>query len=170
MLASLFLAVVPPQASTHSQPTRDPFCFRPLEEFCARDKCLTYAAQLETMQAGGYVVQVAIRDYERRRRDCTAAGTVARCGTLRITHRSDGFHAHTRYFDKAGTLIGASRDRCVPETRVSVLDALWAFNRMSSDQREATLQARCWPFQEGVNPCRRKRGTSPTGFEPVFWP
>ena len=105
LLACLLVALMPRQAPKPSPATRDPFCFRPLEEFCARDKCLTYAAQLKTMQAGGYVAQLEIRDFERRRGECTAEGTVGRCGPLRTTHRSDGFTGETRYFNKAGTLI-----------------------------------------------------------------
>ena len=101
ILACLLVALMPRQAPKPSATTRDPFCFRPLEEFCARDKCLTYAAQLKTIQAGGYVDQLAIRDFERKRGDCTAEGTVGRCGPLRTTHRT----GETRYFNKAGTLI-----------------------------------------------------------------
>ena len=102
VLAFLLLAMASDQAKSRTQP-RDPFCFRPLEEFCARDKCLTYAAQLETIKAGGYSAQVEMM--KAAGGDCTQAGTVGKCGSLRTTHYSDGFHAQTRYFDKAGKLI-----------------------------------------------------------------
>src|SRR3954447_13994300 len=110
MLACLLVALMPRQAPKSSPPTQDLYCFRPLEEFCARDKCLTYAAQLETIKAGGYSAQVEIRDYERRRGDCTAEGTVGRCGPLRTTHYSNGLTGETRYFDKAGKLIAVRVD------------------------------------------------------------
>jgi hypothetical protein len=103
MLACLLVALMPRQAPKPSPPTRDPFCFRPLEEFCARDKCLTYAAQLETMKAGGYVAE--LETMKAPGVDCTTAGTVGKCGPLRTTHYGDGFQAQTRYFDKAGKLI-----------------------------------------------------------------
>ena len=105
LLACLLVASMPRQAPKPSPVTRDPYCFRPLEEFCARDTCLTYAAQLKKMQAGGYVAQLEIRDFERRRAECAAEGAVGRCGPLRTTHRSNGFTGETRYFHKAGTLI-----------------------------------------------------------------
>ena len=103
LLACLLVALMPRQAPKPSATTRDPFCFRPLEEFCARDKCLTYAAQLETLKAGGYSAQVEA--VKAAGGDCTSAGTIGKCGPLRITYRSDGFSAQTRYFDKAGKLI-----------------------------------------------------------------
>lgn len=102
VLAFLLLAMASDQAKSRAQP-RDPFCFRPLEEFCARDKCLTYAAQLETIKAGGYSAQVEMM--KAAGGDCTQAGTVGRCGPLWITHHSNGFTGETRYFDKAGKLI-----------------------------------------------------------------
>jgi hypothetical protein len=110
VLACLLVALMPPQGSKPASPTPDPYCFRPLEGFCARDKCPTYAAQIETLQAGGYSAQVKIRDFERRRPECTAEGTVGRCGPFRTTHRSNGFTAETRYFDKAGKLIAVRVD------------------------------------------------------------
>jgi hypothetical protein len=105
MKVCLLVALMPRQAPKPSPATRNPYCFRPLEEFCARDTCLTYAAQLKKMQAGGYVAQLEIRDFERRRAECAAEGAVGRCGPLRATHRSNGFTGETRYFHKAGTLI-----------------------------------------------------------------
>lgn len=109
MLASVLLALVPRQAYTPSQPTRDPFCFRPLEEFCARDKCLTYAAQLETIRAGGYSAYVATTKAAGRL-GCSHAGTVGKCGPLRTTHHSDAFTGETRYFSEAGKLIAVRVD------------------------------------------------------------
>ena len=102
VLAFLLLAMASDQAKSRTQPP-DPFCFRPLEEFCARDKCLTYAAQLETIKAGGYSAQVEMM--KAAGGDCSTAGTVGRCGPLRTTHYSNGFTGETRYFDKAGKLI-----------------------------------------------------------------
>lgn len=110
VLACLLAALMPRQAPKPSPATRDPYCFRPLEEFCARDTCLTYAAQLETLQAGGYSARVKIPDFVRRRRECSAGGTVGRCGPFRTTHRSSGLAAETRYFDKAGKLIAVRVD------------------------------------------------------------
>ena len=108
MLACLLVALMPRQASEPSSPTRDPCCFRPLEEFCARDKCLSYAAQLETMKAGGYSAQVEA--VKAAGGDCTAAGTVGKCGPLRTTHHGEVFTTQTRYFDKAGKLIAVRVD------------------------------------------------------------
>jgi hypothetical protein len=142
MLACLLVALMPLQAPKPSPPTRDPFCFRPLEEFCARDKCLTYAAQLETMQAGGYVAQLEIRDYESRRGGCTAAGTVGRCGPLRTTHRGNGFTAETRYFDKAGKLIAVRVD-----TDVAMAEACpsWRHYGASITCRVTNVKLLCKP-------------------------
>lgn len=89
ILACLLVALTPRQAPKSSPPTRDPFCFRPLEEFCARNKCVTHAAQVETMRAGG---------------NCSVT-SFGGCGTLRTTYRGGGFDSETRYFDKAGKLI-----------------------------------------------------------------
>ena len=89
VLACLLGALAADQPSKPSPANRDPFCFRPLAEFCARDKCLPYAAQVEFLRVGC----------------CGGGATVGRCGTLRVTHRSNGVHGDTRYFDKAGKLI-----------------------------------------------------------------
>ena len=62
------------------------------------------------MQAGGYVAQLEIREFERRRGECTSEGTVGRCGPLRTTHRSNGFTGESRYFNKAGKLIAVRVD------------------------------------------------------------
>ncbi len=103
LLACVLVASMPRQAATPSPPTRDPFCFRPLEEFCAGDKCLAYAAQLETIRAGGYSAQVEMM--KAAGGDCSSAGTVGECGPLRTTHDGNGFTGETRLFDKAGKLI-----------------------------------------------------------------
>ena len=70
VLGFLLLAMAFDQAKSRTQ-LRDPYCFRPLEEFCARDKCLTYAAQLETIKAGGYSAQVEMM--KAAGGDCTQA-------------------------------------------------------------------------------------------------
>ena len=108
VLTCLLAALMPGGQVSKSPPPIDPVCFRPLEEFCGRHKCLTYAAQLETMKAGGYSAQVDMM--KAAGRNCTSAGTVGKCGSLRTTHHSDGNHAHTRYFDKAGKLIAVRVD------------------------------------------------------------
>jgi hypothetical protein len=90
VLACLLGAVAADQPSKRSPAIRDPFCFRPLDEFCAaKDKCPTYATHVERLRAAG----------------CPRMETVGRCGTLRVTHRSDCLHGETRYFDKAGKLV-----------------------------------------------------------------
>jgi len=144
MLACLLVASMPRQAPEPSPPTRDPFCFRPLEEFCARDKCLTYAAQLETIKAGGYVAQIEM--LKAAGGDCTAEGTIGRCGPLRITYRSDGFHAQTRYFDKAGKLIAVRA-----ETDVFLKDAcpFWRHYGAPVTCRVTNVKLLCKPRREG---------------------
>jgi hypothetical protein len=89
VLACVLVGLIPRQAVESPPSTLDPFCFRPLEEFCARKECVTYAAQVKTMRAGG---------------NCSAS-SFGQCGTLRITYTSNGLHSETRYFDKAGKLI-----------------------------------------------------------------
>lgn len=91
VLACVLVGLMPPQVGETPPSTRDPFCFRPLEEFCARKECVTYAEQVKTMRIGG---------------NCSAT-SFGRCGTLRITYTSNGLHSETRYFDKAGKLIAA---------------------------------------------------------------
>jgi hypothetical protein len=105
MLACLLMSLMPRQTPKPSPPTGDPVCFRPLEEFCARDKCLAYAAQVQALKAGGFETELDIMKAGGRGGDCTTAGTVGRCGAFRITHRSDGFTGETRYFNKAGKLV-----------------------------------------------------------------
>jgi hypothetical protein len=90
VLGCLLGALIPDQASTPSRPSRDPECFRPLEEFCASESCPTYAVQIARMRDGG-----------------SCYGTVGRCGKYQITHRGDGFTSETRYFDKSGRLVAA---------------------------------------------------------------
>ena len=90
VLACLMAALAVDQPSERSPATPDPFCFRPLEEFCtAKDKCSTYAVHVEKLRGSG----------------CPWMETVGRCGKLRVIHHSDGFHGETRYFDKAGKLV-----------------------------------------------------------------
>ena len=139
VLAFLLLAMASDQAKSRTQP-RDPFCFRPLEEFCARDKCLTYAAQLETIKAGGYSAQVEMM--KAAGGDCTAAGTVGKCGPLRTTHYGDGFQAQTRYFDKAGKLIAVR-----VETDVLLNDAcpFWTHYGASIACRVTNVKLLCKP-------------------------
>jgi hypothetical protein len=137
MLACLLVALMPRQAPKPFPPTRDPFCFRPLEEFCARDKCLTYAAQLEAMKAGGYVAE--LETMKAAGGDCTTAGTVGRCGPLRTTHRGDGFTGETRYFDKAGKLIAVRVD-----TDVAMAEACPSWRHYGKKRR-----APCPPLPAG---------------------
>jgi hypothetical protein len=140
MLACLLVTLMPRQASKPSPPTRDPFCFRPLEEFCARDTCLPYAAQLETIKAGGYSAE--LETMKAAGADCSHAGTVGKCGSLRTTHRSDGFHAQTRYFDKAGKLIAVR-----VETDVFLKDAcpFWTHYGASTACRVTDVKLLCKP-------------------------
>jgi len=100
MLVWLLWAMALQQPPKPPPATRDPFCFRPLEEFCARDKCQTYSAKIQALKKGGSVAEVEQRKAAGRL-DCTGAGTVGRCGPLRTTHRT----GETRYFDKGGKLI-----------------------------------------------------------------
>src|SRR6187431_385956 len=88
LLACALVALASSQAPKSSPPTQDP-CFRPLEEFCAWSKCVTYAEQVRSARATGH---------------CTST-SFGRCGTLRTTYTSSGLAAETRYFDKHGTLI-----------------------------------------------------------------
>jgi len=74
MLACLLVALMPLQARKPAPPNRDPFCFRPLEEFCARDKCLTYSAEVQTLKEGGYVAQIEAR--KSAGGDCNSEGAV----------------------------------------------------------------------------------------------
>jgi hypothetical protein len=90
VIAGALVALVPYQAPKRSPSTED-FCFRPLEEFCARNACVPYAEQVKTMRASG---------------NCSAT-SFGRCGTLRITYTSNPLTAETRYFDKGGKLIAA---------------------------------------------------------------
>src|SRR5262245_34243368 len=93
VVACVLVALVPSQGSKSSPPTQDP-CFRPLEEFCARSACVTYAEQVKTMRA----------------RDCTAT-SFGQCGKLRATYLSWApFAAETRYFGKGGRLIAVQFD------------------------------------------------------------
>ncbi len=96
VVACALIALVPYQTPKPSLPTEDP-CFRPLEEFCARNACATYAEQVKTMRGSG---------------NCSAT-SFGRCGTLRITYTSNPFTAETRYFDKGGKLIAARAERDV---------------------------------------------------------
>ena len=89
ILACLLVALMPRQAPKSSRLTRDPFCSQSLEEFCARNKCVTDAAQVKTMRTRG---------------NCSVT-SFGKCGTLRTTYRSGDFDSETRYFDKAGKLI-----------------------------------------------------------------
>ena len=89
VLVCVLVGLMPRQVVETPPSTRDPFCFRPLEEFCARKLCVTYAEQVKTMRSGG---------------NCSAT-SFGRCGALRITYTSNGLHSETRYFDKAGKLI-----------------------------------------------------------------
>ena len=91
VVACLLCAMAPGQVPKPSAPAPDPECFRPLEEFCAPDTCPTYAAQVDSLRAGG---------------NCYGAATVGRCGTFRTTHRGDGFVSETKSFtDRAGKLV-----------------------------------------------------------------
>ena len=89
VLVCVLVGLMPRQVVETPPSPRDPFCFRPLEEFCARKLCVTYAEQVKTMRSGG---------------NCSAT-SFGRCGALRITYTSNGLHSETRYFDKAGKLI-----------------------------------------------------------------
>ena len=96
VFACALIALVPYQSPKPSPPTQDP-CFRPLEEFCARNACVPHAEQVKTMRASG---------------NCSAT-SFGRCGTRRITYTSNGLTAETRYFDKAGKLIAVRAERDV---------------------------------------------------------
>jgi hypothetical protein len=108
VLVYLLWAMAPEQPPKTSPPTRDPFCFRPLEEFCARDKCLTYAAEVQRLKESGYVAEIEAR--KSAGGDCNSEVAVGRCGPLRTTHRSNGLTGETRYFDKGGKLIAVRAD------------------------------------------------------------
>jgi hypothetical protein len=155
MLLCLLMALMPHQAPNPSPPTPDPFCFRPLEEFCARDKCLTYAAQLETIKAGGYSAEIAMM--KAAGGDCTSAGTVGKCGSLRTTHYGDGFHAQTRYFDKAGKLIAVRA-----ETDVFLKDECpyWTHYGASIACRVTNVRLLCKP---SAGRSKRNEPVLPTG-------
>jgi hypothetical protein len=88
VLACLVFTMV--QTSKPSTRRPDPECFRPLEEVCATDTCHAYELHVDVLRAGG---------------SCYGVATAGRCGSLRTTHRGDGFASETRYFDKAGKLI-----------------------------------------------------------------
>ena len=96
VLACLLSGVIALQPPERSSAELGPECFRPLEEFCLTDKCHAYKAELSALRGDG---------------DCYGRATIGRRGPHRITHRSDGFSAQTRYFDKAGKLVAVRTER-----------------------------------------------------------